>query len=269
MPPCRLDVLACRECGGSNERPYSRIFRKRAPDPPEASIAVNERSGSTVHPSPHSQKNWVRTSVVGWPQGQGRQVGARNVTSDNRWQLEVDKGINRELSMRRRSFARSDSKLRDITYFYFFTFASPATLTLHASFGAQLLNAMDSASRTAFANTCAESEGLAEEVQALLCMPTVKMPGPHPSLRQRQRRRSHVARSREVFASRPGAAGSSTESAIMCRARAPAPRGSRRCVTFAAKWRRSTTAWSASRLLPLAEQQLALMTQVISVRSPR
>ena len=56
---------------------------------------------------------------AGWPQGQGRQVGARNVTSDNRWQLEVDKGINRELSMRRRSFARSDSKLRDILFFNF------------------------------------------------------------------------------------------------------------------------------------------------------
>lgn len=58
-----------------------------------------------------------RQQPAGWPQGQGRQVGARNVTSDNRWQLEVDKGINRELSMRRRSFARSDSKLRDIFIF--------------------------------------------------------------------------------------------------------------------------------------------------------
>ena len=60
---------------------------------------------------------WAPMCCAGWPQGQGRQVGARNVTSDNRWQLEVDKGINRELSMRRRSFARSDSKLRDIFIF--------------------------------------------------------------------------------------------------------------------------------------------------------
>jgi hypothetical protein len=56
---------------------------------------------------------------AGWPQGQGRQVAARKVVSDNRWELEVDKGINRELSMRRRSFASSDSKLRDFCDFNF------------------------------------------------------------------------------------------------------------------------------------------------------
>ena len=74
-----------------------------------ATRVLKERSARAACPAPRA----------GWPHGQGRQAGAQNVVSDNGWELEVDKGTNRELSMRRQSFAWSGSKLRDFFDFNF------------------------------------------------------------------------------------------------------------------------------------------------------